>query len=52
MNSQKKSKYYVSDVGAFLKAYDQHHPQLSTSQQREKEKYERLDALRDHVKHD
>lgn len=38
---------FVSEIDQFLQAFDQKNPKLSTSQKREKEKYQRIYRLRD-----
>ena len=40
--------YYTSKLDLFLSAFDQAHPRLSASQRAEKEKYDRINKLRDH----
>ena len=39
--------YYTSELDRFLFEYDQKHPKLSAAQRAEKEKYDRIYALRD-----
>lgn len=41
--------YYSSPLDQFLDNFDKTHPKLSNSQQFEKEKYEKIDCLRDDV---
>lgn len=40
---------YVSEVDQFLQKFDSNHPSLSLSQQKEKDKYQRIYRLRDHT---
>jgi len=42
-------KNFVSELDQFLQAFDKTHPRLSTSQCKEKEKYQRVYKLRDQV---
>lgn len=39
--------HYVSEIDQFLQAFDQTHPGLSQSQQKEQTKYRRIYLLRD-----
>ncbi|MCE3237274.1 MAG: hypothetical protein K0R24_255 [Gammaproteobacteria bacterium] len=41
-------KNYVSEIDLELQNFDKQHPSLSLSQQKEREKYERIYLLRDH----
>ena len=41
---------FTSKIDEFLNDFDFTHPKLSTSQQAEKQKYDRINDLRDHVK--
>lgn len=47
MNYKKIDTNYVSEIDKFLNQFDQEHPELSKSQQKEKAKYKRIYALRD-----
>ena len=49
MSKEKIRKNYVSPLDEFLNQFDQEHPKLSKSQQKEKEKYARIYRLRDQV---
>lgn len=40
-------EYFTSEIDQFMMDFDQSHPQLSSSQRREKEKYARIYQLRD-----
>lgn len=39
--------YYQSELDQFLAEFDKSHPKLSTAQRLEKEKYDRIYAMRD-----
>lgn len=41
--------YYTSELDQFLRQYREAHPQLSASQQQEKEKSNHIALLRDHA---
>lgn len=43
--------HYVSEIDQFLQGFDQNHPDLSKSQQKEKAKYNRIYLLRDQPNH-
>jgi len=45
--STKNLTHYVSEIDQFLVAFDQAHPELSSSQQQEQAKYRRIYLLRD-----
>lgn len=47
MSKYPKLTRYVSDIDQFLIGFDQSHPDLSESQQYEKDKYRRIYGLRD-----
>jgi hypothetical protein len=47
MSQQPIDKNYVSGLDKFLNKFDKDHPQLSKSQQKERDKYERIYRLRD-----
>lgn len=47
MSHSPKLTHYVSDIDQFLQAFDQQHPELAKSQQKEKTKYRRIYLLRD-----
>mgnify|MGYP001243177458 CR=1 FL=1 len=39
--------YYTSELDQFLSDFDKKHPKLSSSQRKEKDKYDRIYRLRD-----
>ncbi len=47
MSKDKIEKNYVSPMDRFLNHFDQEHPALSVSQQKEIAKYRRISRLRD-----
>jgi hypothetical protein len=47
VSRQPKLTNYVSEVDQFFHQFDKKHPQLSTSQRKEREKYLRIYRLRD-----
>ena len=47
MKSLFKNNHFVSELDQFLKAFDQTHPRLATSQVQEQQKYNRVYQLRD-----
>ncbi len=47
MYIKEKQTSYVSDIDLFLLDYDKKHPELSTSQQKEIAKFQRIYRLRD-----
>lgn len=47
MNFGKKLTHYVSDIDQLLVAFDRSHPRLSKTQQKERDKYQRINYLRD-----
>lgn len=49
MSNYPKLTNYVSEIDQVLQAFDREHPELSLSQQKEKEKYRRIYFLRDHI---
>jgi hypothetical protein len=49
MNFGKKLTHYVSDIDQFLADFDRTHSQLSKTQQKERDKYQRINDLRDVV---
>lgn len=47
MSKDKIEKNYISPIDRFLNHFDQEHPTLSASQQKEIAKYSRISRLRD-----
>lgn len=47
--SKQQDKNFVSDLDKFLQAWDEQHPELSASQQKEIKKHKRVQQLRDHI---
>ena len=42
-----KPSYFISEIDKFLQNFRKKHPQLSLSQRKEKEKFQRIYELRD-----